>query len=178
MQTVFHATKPTENLLVAGKFLLYLSVSFIAFDFLASLPGLVFFEMLFAIPASFVLGLIGFEPVVQSGEPVLIFLNGFDMPIAITYLCTGILEWVVLSSAIASSTEITAKKRITGIAAGTVGIFFFNTARIIASILMISFLGLSLAGFGHDIFFRIFLFASIAVFYFAWLKKSALEIPK
>lgn len=159
-----------KNFFFAGKFLFYISVSFILLNTFVSVVPLQFFEMLFALPTNFFLQAIGFETVLQQGEPVLIFLQGIDFPIALTYLCTGLLEWIVLISAIVSSGEVNSKKRMSGVLWGTLFIFGFNLFRIIASILAIVFFGLSFAEFSHDVFFRVFLFASIAGFYYVWLK--------
>lgn len=161
-----------KSFFFAGKFLFFISIFFILLNSFASIIPLEFFEMLFAIPANFFLQAIGLETALQAGEPVMIFVEGFEFPIAFTYLCTGLLEWVVLTSAVLASTEVDKKARVKGFFAGTVFIFGFNLFRIVASILAIIFFGLSFAVFSHDVFFRVFLFASIAGFYYVWLKKA------
>ncbi len=162
-----------EDFLVAGKFLLFFLISFIALDAIVNLIPLELFEAMFAAPTNFILNLLGFESSMQSGEPVLIFLKDFNFPIAISYLCTGLLEWIVLCSTLVASSEVNAKKRMIGLVGATVFVFLFNLTRILASILFIVFFGLSFAEFSHDVFFRVFLFFSIAGFYFFWLKNNA-----
>ncbi len=173
MDRFFSFRAPSQHeFAVAGKFLFFLAVSFIALNVFVSLFPLEFFEIIFAVPTAFFLGLFGLQAQLVFGEPVKILVEGLDLPVAITYLCTGLLEWIVLCSAIAATTEVNAKKRLAGIAAGTFGIFAFNLFRINFSILAIIFLGQSVAGFSHDVFFRVFLFFSVAGFYYVWLKQA------
>ena len=72
--------------------------------------------------------------------------------------------------AVLASFGIDLKKRIIGVIAGTIALFLFNLFRIIASILIINSFGLDAGNFSHDILFRIFLFVTIAGFYFYWFK--------
>jgi len=104
------------------------------------------------------------------GEPVIILLEKIELPIAISYLCTGLLETVIISSAIISSFGITLKSRILGVVGALIALVAFNVFRIVASILIIIYFGLNLANFSHDVLFRVFLFFSIAGIYFVWFR--------
>ncbi|MBI4044380.1 MAG: exosortase/archaeosortase family protein [Candidatus Diapherotrites archaeon] len=160
-----------QDLRIAGKFIFFFAVSFAAINSAISLADIVFFETLFAAPTSFFLSLMGFQNTLATGaEPVTMNIAGLDNTIAFTYLCTGLLEWIIITSAILASTEAKAGKRIAGVVFATIGVFAFNLFRINASILSVLFLGLETAAFSHDIFFRAFLFVSIAGFYWAWLR--------
>lgn len=168
--------KKQEDLLLAGKFLFFFAVSFALLNSSVSLVDIVFFETLFAAPTSAFLSAIGFQNTLLPGqEPVTMNIAGLGNPIIFTYLCTGLLEWMIIVSAILASTEARAEKRIHGVLFATIGVFAFNLFRINASILAVLFLGLEAAAFSHDIFFRVFLFISIAGFYYAWLKYAQNE---
>lgn len=159
-----------SEILKAGKFLLGFGACFLALSALLFFVPLSWFEYFFAALSFFVLGLLGFSGEIVFGEPVLLRLSALSQPIAISYLCTGLLEAVIVASAVAASFGIETKKRIFGIIAGILALVLFNSGRIIASILIIIFLGASAAEFSHDILFRVFLFAAVAGYYFVWFK--------
>ena len=160
-----------HDLRIAGKFIFFFAASFAIINSVVSFFDIVFFEALFAAPTSFFLSLIGFENTLALGtEPVTMTIAGLENVIAFTYLCTGLLEWMIITSAILASTEAKTEKRLKGVLFATIGVFAFNLFRINASILAVLFIGLEAASFSHDIFFRVFLFLSIAGFYYAWLK--------
>lgn len=164
-------TLKEQGLNLAGKFLFFFTVSFASINLVVSIVDIVFFENLFATFTSFFLSLIGFENTVSAAaEPVNMKIVGLGNLIEFTYLCTGLLEWIVIVSAILASTESSREKRLHGVVFATIGVFLFNLFRINASILAILFLGVEAGAFSHDIFFRVFLFVSIAGFYYAWLK--------
>ncbi len=153
-----------------GKFLLGFGASFLALSALLFFVPLEWIEFFFAAATLLLLNALGFAGEIVFGEPVLIQLQALSLPIAITYLCTGLLEAVVVVSAVAASFGIPAKKRIVGVALGLLAIVAFNVVRIVASILIIIFLGLDAGEFSHDLLFRIFLFATIAGYYFFWFR--------
>ena len=156
--------------LKTGKFLLGFGVCFLVLSALLFFAPLSWFEYFFAAVSFFVLNLLGFGGEIVFGEPVLLRLSALPQPIAISYLCTGLLEAVIVASAVASSFGISAKKRALGVLAGIFAITIFNTARIVASILVIIFAGIDAAVFSHDLLFRVFLFAAVGGYYFAWFK--------
>lgn len=127
-------------------------------------------ELFFAETAKIFVGFFGVQGTIQQGEPVLIFLQGagIETPISISYLCTGLLEMMLLAAAIAASFGIETRKRILGIFGAVLATIVFNILRITASILLIVFSGLQAAEFGHEVLFRVFLFVTIAGYYAAW----------
>ncbi|AJF60225.1 MAG: exosortase/archaeosortase family protein [Candidatus Diapherotrites archaeon] len=157
-----------KEILKAGKFLLGLAAYFIALSFLVSLVPLELVEFFFASVSLFFLGFFGFSGELVFTEPVIMQLQGLEQGIAITYLCTGLLELVLLVSAVASSFGIEWKKRIIGVIAGAIALVAFNVFRIVSSILIILWFGLEAGGFSHDLLFRVFLFATVAGYYFVW----------
>lgn len=151
-----------------GKFLLGFAVSFFVLNAFFLLVPLELVELFFAQVSLFFLNIFGFAGEIVFGEPVLIQLESVSQPIGISYLCTGILETVIIVSAVVSSFGIGTKKRLLGVVTALLAVVSFNVARIVASILIIIFFGLDVAGFSHDVLFRVFLFASIAGFYYYW----------
>ena len=152
----------------AGKFMLAILALFLLFNFILSFFPLWWFEYFFAQSSLLMLNIFGIEGTIEISEPVLLHIQGFALPIAISYLCTGILELTVIWSAILSSFGIDIKKRIIGAFAATIFLGIFNIARISASILIIAYFGLSAGEFSHDILFRVFLFVTIALYYYLW----------
>ena len=151
------------------KFLAATLLVFLALNFIFSIP-LAFVEFIIAEKISFVLSLFGVSSEVIFQEPALLLIHNANvpMPIAISYLCTGILETALLIAAIAASYGIEIRKRVIGIAAAAIAIFIFNLLRILATIFLIINFNLSVAEFGHEVLFRMFLFVVIAGFYAAW----------
>lgn len=152
----------------AGKFILFTAVVFAVLSILFSFIPIEIFENFFAYLSLFFLNILGIGGKIVQGEPVLILLHNYDFPIAITYLCTGLLEMLILASVIIASFGVGAKEKILGIIAALVAIVIFNTFRIVATVLMILNLDLQTAELSHNILFRIFLFLVIAGFYFVW----------
>ncbi|MFH1696290.1 MAG: exosortase/archaeosortase family protein [Candidatus Diapherotrites archaeon] len=130
--------------------------------------GLELIEFFFAQLSVFVVSLFGVHGTVQAGEPVLIFLQGAELPISISYLCTGLLELVVIVSAVLASFGIEPRKRIIGAVLAAFVTVLFNLVRISASMLLVVFFGLGIAELGHEILFRAFLFLTIAGYYALW----------
>ena len=91
-----------------AKFLGAMLVLFFALNFLFSLP-LIWIEYVIASIVSFVLNLFGIANATAFEEPALILIHNIGVPIAISYLCTGILETALLVAAIATSVGISAK---------------------------------------------------------------------
>ena len=158
-----------SEILKAGKFLAAFIISFSVIGFLLSLLPLESVEAFFALPTLAILKIFGLDGTLNtSAEPILIILNGLDMPISISYLCTGLMEVAIISAAVISSFGISLQKRAIGIVSAIATIIVFNLLRIVTSILFIIWFGLGVGGFSHDLLFRIFLFVVIAGFYYAW----------
>jgi exosortase/archaeosortase family protein len=90
--------------------------------------------------------------------------------IVINDLCTGVLETMILVAAIIATMEIHWKKRAIGAIAAIIGIFVFNQIRIISTVFFILNAPIDWVVLSHDLFFRVFLFITIAVFYWLFLK--------
>ena len=166
-----HGENGRTGAAAAGKFLLGITALFLLFNFLLSLFPLEWFEEFYASAALFALGFFGIGGAVAAdAEPVLLLLDAFTAPIAITWLCTGLLELTIVWSAVLSTFEVDSRKRAVGIAAATVALTGFNIARIAASVLIIHWFGLGAGVFGHDFLFRVFLFAAVAGIYYFWLR--------
>ncbi|MFH1255671.1 MAG: exosortase/archaeosortase family protein [Candidatus Diapherotrites archaeon] len=162
-----------KEALQAGKFILGIAVFFAAITFFLSLFPIEWFEFFFAQASAWALGFFGIPTAVNAArEPVLMMVQGIPLPIAISYLCTGLLEATVLVSAIAASFGIETRKRLKGIAGAVAVSIAFNFLRIVASILAIAFLGLEAGDLAHNILFRFTLFIVIAGYYWVWIKKS------
>jgi len=95
-----------------------------------------------------------------------------DFVINIISLCSGKLEIALLISFILATSEIKLIYRIIGSIVAIIFIILFNFLRILITIYFISINDLKTSEFLHDILFRIFLFFSIAFFYYIWLKIS------
>ncbi len=152
-----------------GKFILGLGALFLIFTFLLSLVPLQWFEEFYARGTLWALGFFGFSGSVGAGqEPAFLYLDSFALPLGFSYLCTGLLEMALVWSAVLASFGIDLRKRAIGAIAGTAILVAFNFVRIISSVLIISLFGLDAGNFAHDIFFRAFLFVTVAGFYWKW----------
>ncbi|HZX34253.1 MAG TPA: exosortase/archaeosortase family protein [archaeon] len=157
----------------AGKFLAGTAVLFLLFNFLLSLVPLEWFEYFYASGTLAALKIFGLGGTIESGEPVLVFLDVFTVPLGFTYLCTGLLEMALVWASVLASFGIELRKRLIGFVAGTVALVLFNFFRIIASVLIIYFYGLDAGNFSHDLLFRVFLFLTVAGFYYCWFSWAA-----
>ncbi len=156
-----------------GKFLLGLAALFLLFNFVFSLLPLQWPEDFYARGTLAALQALGFKGEVVAGEPVLVYLLGFSAPLGFTYLCTGLLELALVWSAVLTSFGIDLKRRAIGVAVGAIVLVLFNFVRIISSVLVIAWFGLDAGNFAHDIFFRTFLFVTVAGYYYAWFRWAA-----
>ncbi|MFH1587123.1 MAG: exosortase/archaeosortase family protein [Candidatus Diapherotrites archaeon] len=152
----------------SGKFLIGLVAFFVLLNLLFSLIPLEWVEFVFAFLTSLIFSVFGAQNELVYGEPVIILLHNFPLPISISYLCTGLLELSIIVAAVAASFGIKIEKRIAGIIAATATIFAFNLTRIVLSIGIILLFGLEIGELSHEVLFRIFLFLVIAGFYFIW----------
>lgn len=165
-----------EETIKVGKFLLGLVIAFLILSFLISLIPLQFVEYFYASASLFLLNLAGIGGEVIFQLPVLILLHNYSDSIAITYLCTGLLELVILVAAIIASFGIEPRKRLLGIGGAVIVTALFNIARIFLSIYIIIIFGLQFGELSHDLLFRLFLFSVIAGYYtiwFIWATKKA-----
>ena len=94
--------------------------------------------------------------------------NVTDKTIFIAWLCTGILEIIILISAIAASFGIKHKEKLIGIILAIIVGVIFNILRIIITIHIVLTQNLQIVEFAHDILFKLILFIYITVFYVIW----------
>jgi exosortase/archaeosortase family protein len=151
----------------ALRFVGALAVIFVVLNYLMSLP-LMWVEYAIANIVSFVLLLFGIENAVASGEPALILIHNMELPVGISYLCTGILESALIAAAIAASFGIARGKRIVGIAVALAAVQALNLTRILGTVFLTLNFSSGVAEIGHEVLFRIFLFAAIAGIYALW----------
>ena len=160
-----------EKVVQGGKFLLLLVLSYAIIYFLISLIPLEWIELMLAkVIVVFTDGEIIFQ------EPVLIAFKSFT--IQISELCTGIMEFVLLASAIISTGEITKRKKIIGVIGAGIATYLFNVIRIIITVSLIDKTSLETIELAHDLLFRISLFVLIAGYYFVWYYLAVKGIPK
>jgi len=157
-----------KELLSAGKFIAGIAVFFMLFYFLFSLIPLEWIEFFYAKISLEILKLFGFTGEIIFQEPVLIQLNVFNVPIGISYLCTGLLELTLVWASVLASFGIELKKRIQGVIAGTIVLICFNFIRILSTIIIIALFGLEAGDLSHEFLFKLFLFLTIAGFYYFW----------
>ncbi len=144
-----------------GKFLLMLVFSYVILSVLIGLIPLEWIELLMA--KSVILFLNG-KIVLQ--EPVLILFENYS--IQISYLCTGVMEFILISSALIATQGITKEKKLIGILGAGITVYVFNLIRIITTISLIETSSTQVIELTHDLLFRISLFFLIAGYYFLW----------
>jgi len=155
-----------EDAVKGGKFLLILILVYVIFSLLIGLIPLEWIELLLAKVVLFFLNLTGMNGEIVFQEPVLILFENFS--VQISYLCTGLLEFVLLVSAVIATEGIKRKKKIFGIIGAGIVTFVFNIVRIVFTVSLISESSLEVIELTHDVLFRISLFVLIAGYYFLW----------
>jgi len=157
-----------KELLSAGKFIAGIAVFFMLFYFLFLFIPIEWIEFFYAKISLEILKLFGFTGEIIFQDPVLIILKDFSGIIKISFLCTGLLElWFIWSTTLASF-GIELKKRIQGVIAGTIVLICFNFIRILSTIIIIALFGLEAGDLSHEFLFKLFLFLTIAGFYYFW----------
>lgn len=158
-------------------FLFYFLISFITIYLLLSKTALYNFinyffgavstkllNIFYNIPATFYFN--SFEKVTY------IFVPSIEIPIAIVFLCTGILEFSLIFSAIISSFNIPFKKRIIWVLLASIIVIFFNIFRITFTIFLINVLDIKVADFFHGFLFRLFLILVVVGIYYFFINRS------
>jgi exosortase/archaeosortase family protein len=152
-----------------GRFLFYFVIFYLVISWIinTAFPLIVVEEFVAWITLLF-LNLIGYSGEMIIQEPVLIVLNN-NVTIAISELCTGLMELFIVSAAIMGSHGIAWKLRIAGAIGAAIVLQVLNFFRIFVTLIVI------LAGstldtieFTHNILFRLFLFVVIAGVYMVW----------
>lgn len=101
-----------------------------------------------------------------------IIISNLEYPLIINKLCTGILEFSLLSAAIIASKGISILKRIIGFLISILVVIVFNIFRISFTGYLIINLNLFWAEIFHGILFRLFLVIIVIGTYYLWLKKN------
>ena len=91
-----------------------------------------------------------------------------DKQIIISWLCTGILEIIILISAILASFGVSGKKKLIGVGAAIVAGVIFNLARILITVNFILTQEGPVVELAHDVLFRLVLFIYIVLVYVIW----------
>lgn len=114
------------------------------------------------------------ECVLDSGEAAFcIALQGKQ--IMVSWLCSGVLEIIILASAILASFGVSWKKKGKGILAAVLVGYLFNLARVWVTANIILTQNMQTIEFAHDLLFRAVLFVYIVVFYVIWFYWAAKE---
>jgi len=158
-----------EELRKSGKFLAGFVAAFFVLGVVSLLVPLQAVEEGVARIVLATLGLTGWQGTLDAAkEPVVLRLEGLANPISISYLCTGLLETLVLVAAVLASFGIPWKKRWQGALGGLFISFIFNILRIDVTLLVVRAQGLAVGELAHDWLFRLALFLTVAGYYAAW----------
>ncbi|MCX8190447.1 MAG: exosortase/archaeosortase family protein [Candidatus Diapherotrites archaeon] len=161
-----------KELLASAKFLIFFLISFSIIFIIFSFLPIEIFEFFTAKISAAILEAVGYSTKIITDEPVKIIVNS-KHTIEISYLCTGIIETIVVVSAVAASLGISLKKRLIGALAGAIFVNVLNILRIIVTIVAISNLkDIGFVDFIHNVLFRATLFVGIAVYYAVWFFAS------
>ncbi|MFH1664296.1 MAG: archaeosortase/exosortase family protein, partial [archaeon] len=125
-----------EDAVKGGKFLLILVISYVILSVLIELIPLKWIELLIAKSAAIVLTVIGLQGEIVFQEPVLILFENFS--IQISYLCTGLMEFILLASAVIATAGISKEKKVLGVVGAGIATFLFNVARIVITVSLIT----------------------------------------
>jgi exosortase/archaeosortase family protein len=86
----------------------------------------------------------------------------------ISWLCTGVLEILLLVSAILASFGISWTKKFWGITIAIISGALFNLLRLVITVNLVVSQNISVVELAHDVLFRVVLFVYIMVIYIAW----------
>jgi exosortase/archaeosortase family protein len=106
-----------------------------------------------------------------DGENVYSFFVGeaeSKKQIIISWLCSGVLEIIILICAMLASFGISMRKKLKGIAVAVILGVIFNTLRIWATLSLILTTNATVFEIAHDVLFRAILFVYIIVVYVVW----------
>ncbi|MEK6971095.1 MAG: exosortase/archaeosortase family protein [archaeon] len=117
----------------------------------------------------FLLERVGVSTTAGGGVPFQ-FVMG-NKTIEISPLCSGLVEMILLTSAIFATRGEKIGARIQGIAAGLILLYGFNLFRMVVTLLQLEYTSLSFAAATHDLLFRLLLIVGFATIYGAWLHR-------
>ena len=104
--------------------------------------------------------------ILSAAEPVVVMLPSLQFQIS--FLCTGLIEFFVLTAAILASHGIERNKKWWGLIGAFDVVILFNLFRILTTINLLQSAPAEVADLAHDILFRLSLFVVIAGFYALW----------
>ncbi|MEK6820990.1 MAG: exosortase/archaeosortase family protein, partial [archaeon] len=103
----------------------------------------------------------------DAGNSIQFWMSG--KRIEISALCSGMLEMILLASAILATPIRTVRARILGVVAGVGVLYVFNLFRMVVTLLQLEHTSLAFATLTHDVLFRLVLIVGFALVYWVWL---------
>ena len=102
----------------------------------------------------------------------IITISSLNYPVIINSLCTGILEFSLLVSAILATTIISWRKRLIWVLISLGVVIVFNIIRISFTTFLITRLNIETASFFHGFLFRFFMIIIIVGVYYLFLRRT------
>ncbi len=127
-----------------------------------------FFENFVGMQVNFLLNLIRINTIVTAGEVFEMFLPESQKLIIISWLCSGVLEVIILISTMIVTFGVRAREKIIGIILALILGHFFNLLRILITIQIIITQNATTFELAHDLLFRATLFLYIVIVYALW----------
>lgn len=158
--------KKQFSFFVLGFLIFYLLISWVV-----SLAPATMYE---AATGTMLRGLLGAQGIPSAGyimDNYLIAVQGKE--IIISWLCSGVMEIIVLISAILASFGVSWKKKAIGVAIAVPTGYLFNVLRVWITTNIILTQPIQVIELTHDVLFRVFLFIYIMIFYVVWFYLSA-----
>lgn len=158
-------------------FLFYFLISFL-FIYFFLLKTILYFGInyFYGSLSSFILNTIYFLPTTFYFDIIdktsVLLVSSLSYPVVIVSLCTGILEFSLLSSAILATLYVSFIKKIKWLLISALAIIFFNLLRITLTVFIIHSLSLNTANFFHGFLFRFFLVLIVVGIYFLFLRNT------
>ncbi len=143
--------------LVLSKTILYVYI-----NYFYGLVSTFLLNVIYSVDASFV-----FDNILNAS---IINISSLGYPVIINSLCTGILEFTLLVSAIISSIGVSWRNRLYGVLTAIGVVIIFNSLRITFTTFIITRFNLSIANFLHGFLFRLFLIIIVIGTYWLWLR--------
>ena len=159
--------KAAEEADKAVRFLFLAFASLLVLFILTSLVPLEYYELFVANTVLSGLNSAGINGAIEYGEPIVIRVAG-GPGIQISYLCTGVLEAVLLAGVIIASAGIPIRKRLIGVALGVAATMAVNFARIFLTIYFIYNSPIETVDLIHNVLFRLTLFVTVFALYALW----------
>ncbi len=145
--------------LILSKTLIYYFINYFYGSFSSSL-----LNIFYNIPSTFYYDFIE--------KATFIIVPTIDYPIAIVFLCTGILEFSLIFSAIVANIGVSVRQKIKWVLISSLVVILFNLLRITFTIFLVDSLSLQVADFFHGFLFRLFLILIVIGTYYLFLRNS------